>query len=1439
MTHSLIWRALAAITLTVSASAYPHQTYPNIVPRAGCPIPDICTWGSCTNTTIGLDPRNCGKFGNSCEPSEICVAGQCLPLDLGTYDCPTDCKPGQLCNNGECVSIEIAVDPLHCGGESCNSSSLCINQQCQKLDIGSDPASCGPSNTKCDAGSWCLYDTCIPFILGTNVQACDERTSCSLGTSCEDGYCRQIFLSTDINNCGEDSKACTAGQVCVSGQCQSLDDEDADQNCDTPCEPGSWCMSGECIPISISTDTSQCGSSTEPCGKGQVCVSGHCISNLAHRESIPKTACSPSTRLGGFLFGPGGSSDQNNNGGGREGSPNDATSGQGGDQQGGYSTSNSNGSGSSPDETSGGGGQTQGGQGGYPGGFPGSRPGSNSGSGNNQGGPDNFGAGRPGPGEDGNGFPSSACEPECASSFICVSGECLSVSDPLSCGPSTNPNRLFHRQNAVCPPGYACIDDRCVRVDGPSSCGGSICPANYACIQEACVPLGDPTDCGAGTATRSGAGNLPGSTASSADASDDAPIVNPGPGTTGTDGLSASTTSIRGGPDGNGGSTTSGDGGGDSPTETDAATSDAGPIVGPGSDSTDLSGASTRVTGGAEGGGGSEITLSGTALPTDTSGESPTDGDDDCLLNVALCVFNGLNICTCVDGVCTQQPGGPEGSGVTGSDLGTSTAGNGEPTDSAGSTITDGAGETATTTGDPAATSAVSCSADDDCLANAVFCSDGLLNLCICVDGICILDPALASTTDVNNGQTTTVQDATTTVAEAAATSSAVACTTDADCLADLGLCVDGLINLCICVDAICIVDPALATTSGLDNGQTTTDAGATTTEESAAATSSAVACTSDDDCLVDVGLCVDGLLNLCVCVDAVCILDPALATTTADATGTATQPAPTETTTVACSTADDCAVNVDLCIIGGLNLCVCLNGVCVADPDGPETTAANPTATNTGPGATSTAVACSTADDCAVDADLCLDGLINLCVCLNAVCVNPGGGNDQTTTETGAGGGPTTAPVACTTADDCVADADLCLDGLLNLCVCLNAVCVNPGGGNDQTTTETGAGGGPTTAPVACSTADDCVADADLCLDGLLNLCVCLNAVCVVANPGGDPTETTDLPPENTRTPCATNGDCTANAALCLDGLLNICVCLEGLCIVNPVVNPTQTTAPAPTETATTSCNTADDCTANAGLCLDGLLNLCLCVNAVCVPSPGGGGNNGDPCTGDSDCTAAGAICLDSGVCGPDPGNTPTSCTTADDCTANAALCLDGLLNLCVCLNAVCVQAGGGGGGNTGDACTGNADCTTAGDVCTNGVCTAAGGGGTDACVDANDCLLSVNPLCALGLCVCVDAVCTTSPDVDECTSNAGCSAGATCQNGVCVDNTDCTGAADCLANLDICVLPGVCACVNGVCGLVGNGPTPECTAAADCRTLPRCRLGLCLCVAGQCVLG
>ncbi|KPM39860.1 hypothetical protein AK830_g6694 [Neonectria ditissima] len=89
------------------------------------------------------------------------------------------------------------------------------------------------------------------------------------------------------------------------------------------------------------------------------------------------------------------------------------------------------------------------------------------------------------------------------------------------------------------------------------------------------------------------------------------------------------------------------------------------------------------------------------------------------------------------------------------------------------------------------------------------------------------------------------------------------------------------------------------------------------------------------------------------------------------------------------------------------------------------------------------------------------------------------------------------------------------------------------------------------------------------------------------------------------------------------------------------------------------------------------------------------------------------------------------------------------------------------------------------------------------DSCTVDADCLISVDALCVLGLCNCVDAVCTSQSEVQECTTNAQCDAGAFCSGGVCIDIVSCSGATDCVANLDACTLPGVCQCVNGICNL------------------------------------
>jgi len=540
----------------------------------------------------------------------------------------------------------------------------------------------------------------------------------------------------------------------------------------------------------------------------------------------------------------------------------------------------------------------------------------------------------------------------------------------------------------------------------------------------------------------------------------------------------------------------------------------------------------------------------------------------------------------------------------------------------------------------------------------------------------------------------------------------------------------------------------------------------------------------------------------------------------------------PTQTG-IACSVDAECILDTELCVIAGINVCICDNSVCVVDPDltpgGPTTGPGGPDPTDDFPPAPTETLACATDDDCLALGNACLFNGENICSCVDGVCVQgpiPGGpegsgsvgptDGPELTTLTGTDGEPTTTVTMTSDGPD---DPELTTldgpDGEPTATITLTdgpelTTLDGPDGEPTATVTLTGDDpdgpelttlDGPDGEPTATFTlTDDITTDPEVTtLDG----------------PDGEPTATLTLTatdPAETEFPCTTDADCLADLGLCVDGPNNLCICVNAICIVDPVTNvETTATDDIPAPTPTTGCTTADDCVANTELCLDGPLNICICLDAVCVVAP------------DAAATTSGVV----------PTETATiECSTDDDCLINVDLCLTEGPNFCVCVDAVCVVPGGNGG--TGDSCTGDSDCTTPGDVCTNSVCAPTGGG---ACVDGNDCLLSSNPLCALGLCVCVDAVCQINPNVEECSGNGDCSPGATCENGVCVDEIECSDADDCLENLDLCVLPGVCACVNGVCGLVGNGPTPECTAFEDCRALPRCQLELCLCDDGQCV--
>ncbi|RSL46536.1 hypothetical protein CEP54_013809 [Fusarium duplospermum] len=55
------------------------------------------------------------------------------------------------------------------------------------------------------------------------------------------------------------------------------------------------------------------------------------------------------------------------------------------------------------------------------------------------------------------------------------------------------------------------------------------------------------------------------------------------------------------------------------------------------------------------------------------------------------------------------------------------------------------------------------------------------------------------------------------------------------------------------------------------------------------------------------------------------------------------------------------------------------------------------------------------------------------------------------------------------------------------------------------------------------------------------------------------------------------------------------------------------------------------------------------------------------------------------------------------------------------------------------------------------------------DPCSTDSDCLLSADPLCLQGLCICVDLLCTPQSPADSCSVDSDCSSGDICENGVC----------------------------------------------------------------------
>jgi hypothetical protein len=595
------------------------------------------------------------------------------------------------------------------------------------------------------------------------------------------------------------------------------------------------------------------------------------------------------------------------------------------------------------------------------------------------------------------------------------------------------------------------------------------------------------------------------------------------------------------------------------------------------------------------------------------------------------------------------------------------------------------------------------------------------------------------------------------------------------------------------------------SSTATRGSGSTTTDSGnggeteaQTTTTSNLPSETDSVPCVTDEDCAgLSVGLC--ALSDAaCICLDLLCQPDPQTTTsasnpgqggettrasgTGASSTGSTGGQSPTTTTgsgssptdgsTTPCSEDSDCILNVDLCVLSGLNICGCVNSVCVpnVDPDVSSTqsqgsaTASGTQGTNPStPTDDNGGTPCTEDDDCLANVALCLDGLLNLCTCVDAVCVQdttPSGSqaagsgsttNPVTPSTTTAGNLATDTSVPCTSNSDCTAALGV---SLLGIYVCVDLICelqpTSTTGNGGSAASTTGSNNAPsTTEPIDCSTDQDCVAAIGL---GALGIFACIDLLCQqTATLSGSNAGATDPPSLQVGddVACSSDQDCVAALGV---GVLGLVICVDLVCQERTTTTnaASSTTQPPASSTTDIDCSTDQDCVAAIGA---NVLGLVACVNLLCQPVA-------NPSSGFVTVTSGGSS---------NPTNNPNT-------------------------------------GTPGTPCSDDSDCTVAGETCAaDGFCRAStsntGNGAADSCSDSVDCLLSLNPLCALGLCICLDAVCGPAPDVDTCTVNSECDAEQSCQQGACVDDVSCSTESDCVVNLDLCTLLGICACVNGLC--------------------------------------
>ena len=255
-----------------SVDSAPIDTYSDApaVEASAKAVGTSCQGGSECASTYCVDGVCCdGTCTGQCQAcAEQNRIGTCATVSGAPRGTRPACTGTQAPCAGQCEGT-LPSQCTYAAGETACAAATCSGDlavQAASLCDGAGACTAG-SVVKCDSGKYCTGSACVSQL--SNGGACQNSNQCTSG-NCTNSLCCNtgqtgcgstcVSLSSNSSNCGTCGRACGAGSSCSGGSCYLGDGQ--------PCSTGSQCLSGACTPFYVDSDgdTYGVGAATSLCG---------------------------------------------------------------------------------------------------------------------------------------------------------------------------------------------------------------------------------------------------------------------------------------------------------------------------------------------------------------------------------------------------------------------------------------------------------------------------------------------------------------------------------------------------------------------------------------------------------------------------------------------------------------------------------------------------------------------------------------------------------------------------------------------------------------------------------------------------------------------------------------------------------------------------------------------------------------------------------------------------------------------------------------------------------------------------------------------------------------------------------------------------------------------------------------------------------------------